>query len=1546
MTTSALVCINLKTRGKADSDEGCATGGCSAATGEGRGDKDAGPGPNTQQLVQALVDNGIIQVNHKATIRVIDSGKTDSQELADFKTLNLGTFAVKQSADTRSGILLETVGEAEGGEQKVVSLVQNRPILVQRNLVLQGVVAGKGLVQLVQDKPPPLLLNNPAQPNSDGEPIKLPENLESLPKAEHFPTQRHRWNTNEEIAAILICFERHLDWQSKEVKIRPKSGSMLLYSRKKVRYRRDGYCWKKRKDGKTTREDHMKLKVQGTECIYGCYVHSAILPTFHRRCYWLLQNPDIVLVHYLNVPYPDDNKIVSPSLALCADKKQWTKEELVSQLKPMFYSEEETEVSELEISTSETVETIVCQLLERQRSARTAAICKQLECGCPDSTCADAKTCSQPIRRITSAKAEPSSDSNQVSSTTGSGMVVGQRSGGMLHSGNERSLPVHHLHAAHHQLPHGSNAQTCGATNGGSGTPLVLSLSQLQAPGSLLILNSNQSNNGSHVASLVAASQRHCTRKDKHHDPPMELENSHCQISQPVAAQMRGPPALLPHQQQQANNSTGNGNSINSSANNSNNSNGNNSNNNNNNHSNINNNNNRNAEHDKGDKYRRKSKVLNQPQHHQQVKYMTTQSTQHQHQQHQQLHLKDIGSSEYYETLDLSQEDIQQTLSANMPLSCTANHNRESREDDCKQSSDLPSLEIDFIDVNAIKHVDDDVFVNLDAFDMLSEFPDLEGLEHSHNGNNLGDAVVSGSGQVSGEVMDTEKGNEGSPPRMDYREGTANITDYSPEWAYTEGGVKVLVTGPWYSTTSPYTVLFDSCPVPTTLVQSGVLRCFCPAHEAGVVSLQVACEGFVISNSAVFEYKRGPPGNEDRVQEVSARDVRPHDSLLRFTLMQRLDAFDSQLDIKQEPQDVAENSSLLSQANFEDKLMGTVTRLSKGKWWEKQMPDITVEWCHSYKGMTLLHLAASLGYSRLACSLIQWRTESPSSILELEVDGLNQDADGFTPLMRACERGQSETVRLLYEWLPACASLVNNLGETAVDIAKNCSHLTLAKELAERIEKSTTLMANNNGASSRENDSQGRDADSLDEARTSLDCLTTIRDAGLFLHPSSINTRCEYSTMELHVNIPQWGENHTSLTSRTSSPSPTAATDGSNVSKCLVGERLVKRPSVDSGIQLQSSVDSLTSVRVSKHNKHTDPPKLSRFDRSMSLPLTSQSVDSGYETNLDNRHNSPVRRMDFALCQVRRDGTPPSPGGLMLIASEQQSTASVGEQDVRVLTLAEQIIAAMPERIKNESEGGEMMLLSSDEMEVMSLESPLLLEEPPSSSSSCCFDTSSEFNFDHNYRYYDVGTPCSSLSPGSCLPSPPFPLHRSPSPQPTTADFCEFLHASNSTYFEKDFSNLTLSDREQRELYEAAKVIQKAYRSYKGRKKLEQDKERQAAILIQNYYRRYKQYAYFKQMTRAAMVIQNGYRSYCENKRFKKNQEAAVRVQNCYRNFREQTDPATAAPSTGLKRTYSQRRQHQAARKIQQFMRQSKNKLQRERAEKERQGPCKVSLQN
>ncbi|XP_077060178.1 calmodulin-binding transcription activator 1 isoform X9 [Siphateles boraxobius] len=171
--------------------------------------------------------------------------------------------------------------------------------------------------------------------------IYLPKKLlECLPKCSSLPKERHRWNTNEEIAAYLITFEKHEEWLTTSPKTRPQNGSMILYNRKKVKYRKDGYCWKKRKDGKTTREDHMKLKVQGVECLYGCYVHSSIIPTFHRRCYWLLQNPDIVLVHYLNVPAIEDcGKPCGPILcSINTDKKEWakwTKEELIGQLKPM-----------------------------------------------------------------------------------------------------------------------------------------------------------------------------------------------------------------------------------------------------------------------------------------------------------------------------------------------------------------------------------------------------------------------------------------------------------------------------------------------------------------------------------------------------------------------------------------------------------------------------------------------------------------------------------------------------------------------------------------------------------------------------------------------------------------------------------------------------------------------------------------------------------------------------------------------------------------------------------------------------------------------------------------------------------------------------------------------------------------------------------------------------------------------------------------------------------------------------------------------------------
>lgn len=47
-----------------------------------------------------------------------------------------------------------------------------------------------------------------------------------------------------------------------------------------------------------------------------------------------------------------------------------------------------------------------------------------------------------------------------------------------------------------------------------------------------------------------------------------------------------------------------------------------------------------------------------------------------------------------------------------------------------------------------------------------------------------------------------------------------------PLYLLPQGGVKVLITGPWGA--GAYSCLFDRVSVPAALVQPGVLRCYCP----------------------------------------------------------------------------------------------------------------------------------------------------------------------------------------------------------------------------------------------------------------------------------------------------------------------------------------------------------------------------------------------------------------------------------------------------------------------------------------------------------------------------------------------------------------------------------------------------------------------------------------------------------------------------------------------------------------------------------------------
>ncbi|EFX87560.1 hypothetical protein DAPPUDRAFT_312030 [Daphnia pulex] len=971
-----------------------------------------------------------------------------------------------------------------------------------------------------------------------------------------------------EIAAVLINFERHPEWLFKEVKIRPKSGSMLLYSRKKVRYRRDGYCWKKRKDGKTTREDHMKLKVQGTECIYGCYVHSAILPTFHRRCYWLLQNPDIVLVHYLNVPYPDDAKLlVVASVSLWAERKEWSKDELISQLRPMFLSQDEPNLNnELEVSDD------IQRTLSANLSHETAFHC----------------------------------------------------SGG-----------------------------------GGSG-----------------------SNDGGASCS-------------------------------------------------------------------------------------------------------------------------------------------DGGLGRSIRSVETTAED--------------------------------------------------DLLVNLDAFDMLTEFSDLDCHDTidsliSIQADGAGGGGGGGGGGTSGSPSDGSDGKDlngiharihqlkdmPSPSTLSATGDPllTSITDFSPEWAPTEGGAKLLITGSFCSPTlsGSYSVLFDGIAVPAVWVQLGVLRCFCPPHSPGRVQLQVVRQGLSITQPAIFEYRQVSAAS-NTCQEGSST-AQWTNSLLSL-LVGRLESLGTHLNVQgcgieqlfSSLRAYLESGEVELQS-AEEQLVSICRQLVTKRWRPGPHQQSAADDPSSntngtqqqqQQQMNLLHLAAALGLLRVLCTLLNWRLENSSPALEREMSPLASDQQGYTPLMWACSQGHRDVVALLAQWDPSALNVHDRSGKSAWDVARQRGHHSLAEEL---------------------------------ETRRIL----------------SVRRTTVEPQQPLPLPPPQLAQ--------LNKPSPSKPAESVAARQML----LAKRSSVDS---VPNNNNNNNEPLGHNHQGYWRRPnaakahKLSRDDRSYSLPLggAGQAYSSGRNStgsNISGLAHDPspsphtmdssnpcggVRSVGGGAGGVRRESV-----NSVDLHQQHLSPLTSIEQNTRVLTLAEQIIAAIPDRIKNETE--EMVVgwspcmeleISSVVSEVQSIEGSIDLaivaDAPPSLDGN-------DLTFEFSDQQYSL--------------------------------------------FVRDFSNLTLSDHEQRELYEAAKTIQKAYRSYVGRKRAEeQEKERAAAVIIQNYYRRYKQYVYLKQMTKAAVVIQNQFRSYYEHKRFKKNMESpstssaansascgnggvgisssAAAVAAAYRNYRESSLSASSA---------------------------------------------------
>ena len=179
----------------------------------------------------------------------------------------------------------------------------------------------------------------------------------------------------------------------------------------------------------------------------------------------------------------------------------------------------------------------------------------------------------------------------------------------------------------------------------------------------------------------------------------------------------------------------------------------------------------------------------------------------------------------------------------------------------------------------------------------------------------------------------------------------------------------------------------------------------------------------MITQPVIFDYKVNPDdggAEKERNKDEDERGCEAGDDRveLKNTLLQKLEMLCDKMRAMEGDDDVAAQhislnaevaaTSCASSGDvMEDVLVSLVDRLTQKSWKaadevggndsdDLRIPEFMTQ---KYRGMTILHLAASLGYSRLTSSLLHWSTDNPILTLQTEIDALAQDSEGFTPLV-------------------------------------------------------------------------------------------------------------------------------------------------------------------------------------------------------------------------------------------------------------------------------------------------------------------------------------------------------------------------------------------------------------------------------------------------------------------------------------------------------------------------------------------------------------------
>ncbi|KAI3369473.1 hypothetical protein L3Q82_007692 [Scortum barcoo] len=1527
--------------------------------------------------------------------------------------------------------------------------------------------------------------------------IYLPKKLlECLPKCSSLPKERHRWNTNEEIAAYLITFEKHDEWLTTSPKTRPQNGSMILYNRKKVKYRKDGYCWKKRKDGKTTREDHMKLKVQGVECLYGCYVHSSIIPTFHRRCYWLLQNPDIVLVHYLNVPAVDDSgKPCGPVLcSINTDRKEWakwSKEELIGQLKPMcagsslhqkcssvkqriISSKQEsgaavgggaavgtgvaagqraeeadgTEVQNSDVSEGQTEPSpgggrsragagerrngrITKPSLLPQSSMEVSSSTSTNQVEVPDTTqssplsitsdMADSPALTigaglsqstavfmSEVTTLTGDSVYSAGHTHLLASThesTTTGILlavapenqrftsfpggVGLGEGGelvlssSLDSGGGVSLPETTMtfdpdcflnNPKQGQTYGGGGGKTegCNGDDGGlhcssngfvynpalvnniktETTPLEQPLAtQSSYVGEGTGLSPSTTLEQMDFSAVMSSACVPSLTQPSHHPSPSLFLQASPQTSQPPQLQTNGTEATQESGEAQAyiglptvptDSPVTNGDP----------------------HTHL-----HQASPDQQGLCGRNGQgapvgsfpltsqdtTVDQSgsRRHREVRALDKTS-----ENGAELLLKPGDPHESYTSVDT--EHYLQSTDENgggeegaggsggggagpggggggeneilcngvslsgasssvvaSPQSIAAGASMEG----ALYSSPLPQQGGGVSAATAGAGA----AISLEGFeasfgsqfsDLINDFISVEG-----SGGGVGAAVTGvlmpqegAAGEDQGTGAGHLQGSEVEQGALGLLQETGRlfgVTDYSPEWSYPEGGVKVLITGPWLESSSEYSCLFDHINVPAALIQPGVLRCYCPAHDTGLVMLQVAMGGEVISSSVVFEYKaRDLPALPSSQHDWLSLD----DTQFRMSILERLEQMEQRMAeiTNQNPSSetmatkgggvegggATDQQSQISpdQGSFEGRVVVVCEKMMSQPCWASSNQLVHSK---NSRGMTLLHLAAAQGYAGLIQTLIRWRTKHADSIdLELEVDPLNVDHFSCTPLMWACALGHTEAALVLYQWDPRALAIPDSLGRLPLNIARSRGHTRLA-ELLEQLQQTPQA--------------QGHHADTWMERWRGESQTSGISNSPT-PNPNSELRRARAESQPDNLN-PSWSQ-----TGHRAQQGTQGEQGGPPPAKRL-------KPSPDTQQQLANSTpgtNTLNTLLNSAPSANPQRPLLPNTQQTQPSNLSCQKAPPA--SSSPNRPQLPSA--PFSHLQARIGG---SGGG-----TRWSLRQTLGQRSLARRILGKERLAIhLRQRVLSDRGEETELLTFQDNTEDLQMDITMLADHIMEASTGRLKQEAMETETDSGKVGISSDVRLLSGYLGeverflNSKPQTPSPKPNSlsgpedqQSPQAKQAlsapfDWSSFLCAAiKEERLKTDSPCLGMTEAEQGELYETIRHALHSLRKHKictwhfisSPQAPIQEQRKEIAAVIQRCYKRYKQYALYKRMTLAAILIQSRFRSFHEQRKFQQSRRAAVLIQQYYRSYRHSLSSLLT------------KKQNQAARKILRFL--------------------------